>query len=373
MTMDTAEIVREFKAHHTDVKAALEKAGIKDAELDARMLEIEQKVARRAGGGEPEAKSMGEIVARSDEYQALAKSQSGKVRIKTTITTGSTSGGALAPSDRKPGPNLLPRRRVRFRDVLTPGTTMSTSVEYPRQTGRTNNAATVAEGATKPESALAWETVTAPTRTIANTLPASKQILDDAAMLQSIVDGELRFMHEDVEELQLLMGDGSGTNLSGVYPSATAFSPVFTLPSPTWLDVLLLAIAQTEAAGFEPDSITLNPLDYAKILAMKDSAGNYIDWNGGPFSTQQIAQLWMTPIVKTQAMTAGNFMVGSSVGAQVFDRQETTVEISTEHSDFFARNLVLLRCEARLALAVYRPTAFTKGTFATAVTAATDD
>jgi HK97 family phage major capsid protein len=90
----------------------------------------------------------------------------------------------------------------------------------------------------------------------------------------------------------------------------------------------------------------------------------------GPFSPEQVARVWTIPVVATQAMTANKFMVGASVGAQIFDRQDATVEISTEHSDFFARNMVLLRAEERLALAVYRTTAWTKGDFTAAITAA---
>jgi hypothetical protein len=42
-------------------------------------------------------------------------------------------------------------------------------------------------------------------------------------------------------------------------------------------------------------------------------------------------------------------------------RQPITVEISTEHSDYFTRNLVAIRAELRAALVVMRPGAFIKG------------
>lgn len=359
-----------FDAHHKAVEDALKKSGMSVAEISARLSELEQKAVRRPGGY-PEPETWGSQVAASEQYKALAGTQDGKVRIgvKTTITTGTTSGGPLGTVDHRTVPNMLPQRRIRVRDVLTPGRTASTAVEYPRQTTRTNNAATVAETAQKPESALAWETVSVPVRTIAHLMPASKQVLDDVPMLQSIIDGELRYMLADVEEGQLLNGGGTGTDLSGVYTQATAFTPPFTIVAPTMIDVLLLAIAQTNAAGFEADSITVNPLDWAKIQLLKDTQGRHLA--GSPFSSDAVARLWRTPVVETQAMTADKFMVGSSIGAQVFDRQDVTIEISTEHSDFFAKNLVMMRAEERLALAVYRPLAWTKGDFSDAITAAT--
>src|SRR3546814_12218932 len=76
------------------------------------------------------------------------------------------------------------------------------------------------------------------------------------------------------------------------------------------------------------------------------------------------------PVVETQAMTAGNFLTGAfRLGAQIFDRQDARVEVSTEVSDNFRKNLVTILAEARLALAVYRTEAFIRGGFAAAITA----
>ena len=44
--------------------------------------------------------------------------------------------------------------------------------------------------------------------------------------------------------------------------------------------------------------------------------------------------------------------------AQVFRKGGIRVEASNSHSDFFIKNLVAIRAEERLALAVYRPGAF---------------
>ena len=60
-----------------------------------------------------------------------------------------------------------------------------------------------------------------------------------------------------------------------------------------------------------------------------------------------------------------------AVGAQIFDRMDAMVEISTEDDQNFRKNLVTVLAEERLALAVYRPEAFVKGDFAAAATAAT--
>ena len=75
-------------------------------------------------------------------------------------------------------------------------------------------------------------------------------------------------------------------------------------------------------------------------------------------------------VVDTQAMTIDKFLVGTfRLGAQVFDREDANVEVSTEDADNFTKNLVTIRCEERLALAVYRPEAFVKGDFSDALAA----
>ena len=94
----------------------------------------------------------------------------------------------------------------------------------------------------------------------------------------------------------------------------------------------------------------------------KDDENNYI--GSGPFNAEAIARLWRMPVATTTAMAQGNFLAGAfKRGAQIFDRQDATVEVSTEHSDFFIKNKVAIRAEERLALAVYKPAAFVKGGF----------
>jgi HK97 family phage major capsid protein len=60
--------------------------------------------------------------------------------------------------------------------------------------------------------------------------------------------------------------------------------------------------------------------------------------------------LWRLNVVETTVMPEGEFLVGAGAGAQVFDREESAVEVSTDHADYFVRNLVAIRAEERLAL-----------------------
>nr|DAS67726.1 MAG TPA: major capsid protein [Caudoviricetes sp.] len=127
----------------------------------------------------------------------------------------------------------------------------------------------------------------------------------------------------------------------------------------TIIDQLRLAQLQVALSDYPANGFILNPIDWAKIELEKDGQGRHIIGN-----PQSLAQptLWGIPVVQTQAITAGDFLTGAfNMGAQIFDRQQLGVAVSTENEDDFVKNLVTILCEERLALAIYRPEAFVKG------------
>ena len=68
--------------------------------------------------------------------------------------------------------------------------------------------------------------------------------------------------------------------------------------------------------------------------------------------------LWSKPVLVTGALGAGTALVGTRAAAQVWRRGGLSVEASNSHSNFFQLNLVAIRAEERLGLAVYRPNGF---------------
>ena len=358
----------------TSVKALADEALTGMNEAKARLTELEQKADRR--GAEPERpKSAGYQFIENDEVKSfLANPKSGQrvgietkaiISSLTTVADGS-AGDLLVPM--RVGMVAPVTRRMTVRDLLTPGRTSQPSIQYPVETGFTNAAATVSEqtGPTKPQSDIQFDIRTTAVTTIAHWLLATRQILDDAPMLQSYIDGRLKYGLAYVEEGQLLNGSGTGTNLNGIYTQATAFAAgVSIVVGPTKLDAIRYAMLQAVLAELPSTGVVLNPIDWAGIETTKDGQGRYIIGN-----PQQVAQpqLWGLPVVATQAMTSGTFLTGAfQMGAQIFDREDARVEVSTEDSDNFRKNLVTILAEQRLALAVYRPEAFIKGTFSTAI------
>jgi hypothetical protein len=79
---------------------------------------------------------------------------------------------------------------------------------------------------------------------------------------------------------------------------------------------------------------------------------------------QATPTLWGLPVVATKAIAEGKFLVGAfNDAAMIFDRQQSTVEISLEHGENFIKNLATLLYEERLALAVFLGAALRYGSF----------
>jgi HK97 family phage major capsid protein len=336
-------------------------------EAKSRLDEMEQKLDRRGSDAE-RATTPGERFVEDAGFKAFAEQTRPRGRFimdvkavtdLSSLTTDAAGSVGTLIQPQRAGMVNLPDRRMTIRNLLAPGSTNSNTIEYDKEKGFTNSAAPVAEGAAKPQSDLQYEEATASVRTIAHWMRASVQVLADAPGLRSMIDNRLRYGLAYVEEAQLLNGSGSGQNLSGLVTEATAYSAPFTPDSANILDTIRLGILQVALAEYPANGVVLNPSDWAYMETLKDSAGGYLI--GNPQGTIG-AQLWGLPVVPTQAMTVDKFLIGAfDLAAQIFDRQDATVEVSTEDQDNFVKNKVTIRAEERLALAIYRPEALVYG------------
>lgn len=356
----------------TETKANADKALTEMNTISARLTEIEQKVARRGPGDPPaQLKSIGQHVVDSDAVKTLLQQKNGQARVtielkdimtgSATLGTGVSPSSSLVVADRQPIIQA-PMRALVVRNLITPGSTTSNAIEYPVETDDplVTSAAVVSEGARKPQSNITFDLRSTPVRTIAHFMKASRQIMDDVAQLQSYIDGRLRFGLQYVEETELLYGDGTGQHLLGIIPQASAYVAAFTPASMQKIDALRLAALQATLALYPATGYVLHPTDWAQIELTKDSQNRYLV--GDP-QNQIVKRLWALPVVDTPAMAVGHFLTGAfQLGAQIFDRMTMEVLISTEDQDNFVRNMITIRAEERLALAVYRPAAFIYGT-----------
>jgi HK97 family phage major capsid protein len=311
---------------------------------------------------------------KGNEYTELMDRKS----IISSTASGTSEGDPLAPVgvsttgvlqiDRTPGITPEARQVLKVRNVLSARPTTMAMVDYVKVTSPMSIASPVPEASIKPENQLQFASFSEKVRLIATWIPATKQVLDDMTELLGFIQSTMPYYVNLEEELQLLAGDDTGENLHGLLPQAAAFNTAL-LPSAahgwTKLDVIAVAIKQINASKeIDPTFVILNTNDWWDIALTKDSLGRYILGDPQSLTTPRIFGL---DIVSTTTMPQGDFLVGSGspVAAEIRDRMEMQVEISTEHSDYFVRNLVAVRAEKRLCLVTKRPASFCSGTFTT--------
>lgn len=335
------------------------------------MAELEQKMAQGAKDQRNAISTWGEQFVAGASYKSAAEQGNISARRGTMSCevkqVNSTAAGGLIRSMRENDVISLVRERRVVRDLLRVIQVNTSSVDYAVQTARTNAAAPVAEGTTKPYSDYTWGSNTVVVRTLAHLAKLTRQAMDDAPRLVGEIDAEMRYGLGFVEERQFLYGSGVGQNLAGIIPQATAFARpagAGQQTNMTKVDILRFAILQASLALLPADGIVLNPLDWGLIELTKTTDGAYLFAN--PQGTVS-DRMWNLPVVSTPAMDAGDFLVGSfQMGAVVYDRMGVEVLISTENADDFEKNLATMRAEERVAIAVKRPGAFVTGDFTTA-------
>jgi HK97 family phage major capsid protein len=376
-TADLGEVIAEIKkavgakADTTDLENWRKGLDSEVKKLAAQADDLDKKLSR-PNGGASEGKSLGQQVAESDGFKSFVSNGGGRFKFetKTVLTTDLAVGSqTLTPGVPRAQAGLvrMPDQGLTIRDLLPVGRTTSNAIEYPRETAFTNNAAVVAEGATKPESTFDMTLETAPVRTIAHYFRVSKQIMDDMAMLQGYIDGRLRYGLAIEEEGETLNGDGTGQHLNGIlaqasdFPASVATSGIPGGTGATAVDVIRWAKLQVRQSLYPATGVVLNPEDWASIELLKDANDAYLY---SAFASGTEPRLWGMRVVESDAIAAGTFLVGSfAMGAQIWDREQANVVISTEDQDNIVKNLITIRGEERLALTVYRPAAFVTGSF----------
>jgi HK97 family phage major capsid protein len=323
-----------------------------------------------------ERKSIGQRFIDSEEFKSVAGGRNGytmhapyQVKDIFTALPSGTPGDFGTPQ--REGIVERAKRISRVRDLFPVQQTNTNMIEFFRVSGFTNNASTVAERsgspavfAAKPQSSMTVVGVQAPVRTIAHFEVAHRNVLDDEPTLRGIIDNELLYGLRLVEDDQILNGDGTGSNLTGIRETSGIQNQVWSagVLGDTRIDVIRRAITKSLLAYYEPTGIIVHPNDMEDIELTKDGESRHLMVMSVSLGAE--ARLWRLPMVSTPAITEGYALVGSfGIGATLYDRMEGSIRVAEQHSDFFIRNAVAVLAEERLALAVKRPESFVEVEF----------
>jgi HK97 family phage major capsid protein len=291
-----------------------------------------------------------------------------QLMLKGTLTTtggGAGPGGGLVPPYWQPGVVRTLFQPLGVGDLFGQSTVATSQVRFVVEGTATSAATGVPEAGLKPESTLGFTETTEPVKKIAHLLPVSDEMLEDVSQLRGYLNERLTLMVRNEEETQLLRGSG-GNNLVGMF-SRAGVNTYTRAAADTNIEAVAKVIANTAgSANVYPTGIVMHPQNYLHgRLTRAGTAGEFL--GGGPWgpayggnSTLVGDSMWGVPVVLHTGVGLGTALIGDfRESAHIWRRGGVTVEASSSHSDYFQRNLVALRGESRLALGVYRSTAFT--------------
>lgn len=335
------------------------KAAIAEAEKKAELLKLIGNTGKE-GGDDPAdkpAKSLGEnFVAHLKTAQPGKRFNVSAPAFEKAPTDTQTTPTGIEPYTTTYDRNVVtaPRTALVVRDLFGAESITGSALVYLVEGAAEGTPAVTAEGAEKPKVHFADPTPkTVTLAKIACHIKESDEYINDYPFLASAIDGRLLYMLGLVEQNKLV------TDLLATSGIQTGSIPANATDTAVADMILQAAMDVQENAGFAADAIVMNPADWYKLRVAKNGDNNY--YGGGFFGVQNIPNLWGIPVCVTSAVSAGTVIVGAfKTCGSVVSRGGVSVEAANTNEDDFVKNLMTIRAEERMALAVRRPAGFKK-------------
>lgn len=308
------------------------------------------------------AKSVGEYYVQSmqtagfDVKSAIAHGYEVECKANTdTNVEGAPSAGYtpyLTQTDTEPARPY--QRPLVVADLFSTGAITGTVLQYPVFDELEGNAKMVEETGAAPQ--VHWKDPTWKQDKIgkvASFFGISEDMMDDLSWVIGEINDAAQYDLKLQEESQLLSGDGSENNLTGLFNRGIQTMDKDELSDADRLSKAALQITTT--TNFQADAYVMNPLDFWKLTIAKDANGNYLNLTDG-------AKLWNIPTVATAAITEGTAMVGAFKSAKVLRKGGLVVKMTDSDTDDFLHFKQKCRVSERLGLQVKYPKAFVKVT-----------
>lgn len=241
-----------------------------------------------------------------------------------------------------------------IRDLFGAETISGSTLVYLVEGAIQGAPAVTAEGAEKPQIHFADPTPkTVSLAKVACHIKESDEYINDYPFLASAINGRLLYELGLVEQGKLVT-DLLGTSgiQTGTYASTGTATDI--------ADAILQAAMDVQAStGFAADAIAMNPADWYILRVGKDGDDRY--YGGGYFGEQSVPNIWGIPVCVSASIPSGTVVVGAfKTCASVVTNGGVSVEAVNTNEDDFVKNLMTIRAEERLALAVRRPAGFKK-------------
>lgn len=285
----------------------------------------------------------------------------------------SFTGDVVEPS-RDPEISRAPVRAPFIEQIANTMDVEATGLIYVETVTETGAPATTAELAVMPEKDFAFQAYTAPLKKVSVVNKHSVELLNDAPQLANAIQGMIVEDLNIVVDTQLLSGDGTGTNLTGILSRATVLNAgaigAQILVGANHFDVLRIAMTKIAAVGkgkFIPTHVLLNPADTETLDLTKDSQGRYVM---PAFSSADGTRIKSALVIENTGIPAGSFLVGDFRKLKVGRNGGVRVEFTTSDGTDFVKDIMAIKAVRRLCsyVRINDAGAFYTGVFATVKT-----
>lgn len=263
--------------------------------------------------------------------------------VKTTFTTSA----GFAPATVRDGSYVnkitRPITMLDFVRVVPAGI----SNAYMYESTFTNNTAESGENAALTESADAWTQATDTFVTIGTFIPITEEVLEDSAEVYDLIQNRLMFMLRQRLDGQVVVGDGTGSNLTGFYSASGVQTQA--RGADTSLEAIYKAIGLCNGASSYGNAnvIVMKTADWFTLSILKDTTGRFLLGDAGAEIPQVLFGL---PVVLSDAMTADTGLVTDTTWSSLRLKHDIRIKISDSHGDNFISNKLVMKAEMRVAL-----------------------
>lgn len=214
-------------------------------------------------------------------------------------------------------------------------------------------AAMVAEGAAFPESTAKWIERSIDLKKIGDSIPVSEEMLVDHARFAGELEGFLETNVALAEDDQLLTGDGTGNNITGVDNRALAFTAAASgITDASFYDLVPKvreAIVFGKGSKFQPNVVIMNLKEINKFKLKKDANNNYIM---PPFVDANGAMIDGLVVLENNNVADNVCYVGDSRYGTIYEGAEGySVNLGMVNNQFM-EDMKTLKARKRIALLI---------------------
>lgn len=346
----------ENKAKLEEVEAAMKRAKI--GEMNARMKGFSEHIVERLSTEEGEKMIKEFFAGRKAQFSLSIGDDADKTFDPAIKALGVPTGGTAPQFTPIVGPGHDEFHARNIIPVFPTNTDLVKFIQYVVD-GAATGFATVAAGAQKPTVNYIGTVAEAPVRKIAGLLDVQDELLDDVVGFREWIAYELPKAYMDAEDLQIYKGDGTGTNILGLWYQANnqSFPQGSVTAASNIIDKIVAGITQVRKLKRNTSAVVISAVAWQEIFINKGTTKDYtypiiLDANG-------VMRIGGIAIYWSNVFNDGEGLVGDFArGCAIWQRKAMQIGYFDQNKDNVEKNVVTIRLEGRIALSINYPESF---------------